>query len=143
MSSYRSLLLELSNSLTTENLQELKFLCADVIPAGRLDRITQGIGLFGAMEQLNMLSEENRDFLASKLIAVNRNDLRNKLLGIQDGAELTAHAVCQVTRQNEKDWGSTEIMKIQQEPKEGMQGLALVPVTSLQPQTSLTTGIIH
>jgi len=30
-----------------------------------------------------MLSEENRDFLASKLIAVNRNDLRNKLLGIQ------------------------------------------------------------
>ena len=60
-----------------------------------------------------------------------------------DGAELTAHAVCQVTRQNEKDWGSTEIMKIQQEPKEGMQGLALVPVTSLQPQTSLTTGMIH
>ena len=83
MSSYRSFLLELSNSLTTENLQELKFLCADVIPAGRLDRITQGIGLFGAMERLNMLSEENRDFLASKLIAVNRNDLRNKLLGIQ------------------------------------------------------------
>ena len=60
-----------------------------------------------------------------------------------DGAELTAHAVCQVTRPNGKDWGSTEIMKIQQEPKEGMQGLALVPVTSLQPQTSLTTGMIH
>ena len=83
MSSYRTMLLELSNSLTTENLQELKFLCADVIPAGRLERITQGIELFGAMEELNMLSEENRDFLASKLIAVNRNDLRNKLLGIQ------------------------------------------------------------
>ena len=83
MSSYRTLLLELSNSLTTESLQELKFLCADVIPAGRLERITQGIELFGAMEELNMLSEENRDFLASKLIAVDRNDLRNKLLGIQ------------------------------------------------------------
>ena len=83
MSSYRSLLLELSNSLTIADLQELKFLCADVIPAGRLERITQGIELFGAMEELNMLSEENRDFLASKLIAVNRNDLRNKLLGIQ------------------------------------------------------------
>ena len=83
MSSYRSLLLELSNSLTIADLQELKFLCADVIPAGRLERITQGIELFGAMEQLNMLSEENRDFLASKLIAVSRNDLRNKLLGIE------------------------------------------------------------
>ena len=83
MSSYTSLLLELSNSLTTANLQKLKFLCADVIPAGRLERINRGIELFGALEQLDMLSEENRDFLASKLIAVNRNDLRNKLLGIQ------------------------------------------------------------
>ena len=83
MSSYTSLLLELSNSLTPANLQKLKFLCADVIPAGRLERINRGIELFGALEQLDMLSEENRDFLASKLIAVNRNDLRNKLLGIQ------------------------------------------------------------
>ena len=57
--------------------------------------------------------------------------------------ELTAHAVCQVTRKNEKDWGSTEIRKIEQEPKEGMQGLALVPVTSLTRQTSLTTGTTH
>ena len=83
MSSYTSLLLELSNSLTTTNLQKLKFLCGDVIPAGRLERINRGIELFGVLEQLDMLSEENRNFLASKLIAVNRNDLRNKLLGIQ------------------------------------------------------------
>ena len=83
MSSYTSLLLELSNSLTTANLQKLKFLCGDVIPAGRLERINRGLELFGVLEQLDMLSEENRDFLASKLIAVNRNDLRNKLLGIQ------------------------------------------------------------
>lgn len=60
-----------------------------------------------------------------------------------DGAELTARAVCQVTRKNEKYWGSTEIMKIQQEPKGGMQELALVPVTSLQRQTSVTTGMTH
>ena len=83
MSSYRSLLLELSNSLTTADLQALKFLCRDDIPAVRLERINRGFELFGALEQLNMLSEENRDFLASKLIAVNRNDLRDKLLGIQ------------------------------------------------------------
>ena len=83
MSSYRSLLLELSNSLSIADLQDLKFLCGDVIPAGRLERIAQGIELFGAMEQFDVLSEENRDFLASALIAVNRNDLRNKLLGIE------------------------------------------------------------
>ncbi|KAM7441974.1 hypothetical protein ABFA07_009007 [Porites harrisoni] len=139
MSSYTSLLLELSNSLTTANLQKLKFLCVDVIPTGRLERINRGIELFGALEQLDMLSQENRDFLASKLIAVNRNDLRNKLLGIQDGDERSAHAVCKVTRKNEKELASTETMKIQQEHKEGMQELALVPVTSLQRQSSVTT----
>ena len=83
MNSYRSLLLELSNSLTISDLQELKFLCGDVIPAGSAERITKGFELFGALEQRNMLSEENRDFLASKLIAIKRIDLRNKLLGIQ------------------------------------------------------------
>ena len=36
-----------------------------------------------------------------------------------------------------------EIMKIQQEHKEGMQELALVPVTSLQRQSSATTGRKH
>ena len=56
-------MLELSNSLTTADLQRLKVLCGDVIPAGRLESINQAIELFGALEQLNMLSEENRDFL--------------------------------------------------------------------------------
>ena len=61
-----------------------------------------------------------------------------------DGAELTARAVCKVTRRNEKELASaTEIMKIQQEHKEGMQELALVPVTSLQRQSSVTTGRKH
>lgn len=83
ISTYRSLLLELSNSLTSSDLEQLKFLCRDVIPAGRAEKITRPFEFFAALEQLNMLSEENRDFLASKLIAVNRNDLRNKLLGIQ------------------------------------------------------------
>lgn len=83
ISTYRLLLLELSNSLTSSDLEQLKFLCRDVIPAGRAEKITRPFEFFDALEQLNMLSEENRDFLASKLIAVNRNDLRNKLLGIQ------------------------------------------------------------
>ena len=44
-----------------------------------------------------MLSEENRDFLASKLIAVNRNDLRNKLLGIQ-GKNINLLSLLSATR---------------------------------------------
>ena len=69
--------------------------------------------------------------------------MHHKIFIPTDGAELTARAVCQVTRKNEKDWGSTEIIKIQQEPKEEMQGLALVPVTSLQQEISATTGTTH
>ena len=83
MSNYRGLLLEISNNLTSTDLDGLKFLCREVIPAGRAERITRSFEFFSELEHLNMLSEENRDFLASKLIAINRNDLRNKLLGIQ------------------------------------------------------------
>lgn len=94
MNNYRSLLLEISNSLTTPDLQQLKFLCGDVISAGAAERITRGFELFSALEQRNMLSEENRDFLASKLIAIKRNDLRNKLLGIQGRNVLEQVNIC-------------------------------------------------
>ena len=80
---FRSLLLELSNSLTANELEELKFLCGDVLPRGRLDSIKKGFELFEALEHLNKLSEKKRDFLASKLSALNRVDLSNKLLGTQ------------------------------------------------------------
>ena len=80
---FRSLLLELSNSLTANELGQLKFLCGDVLPKGRLDSIKEGFELFEALEHLNKLSEKKRDFLASKLSALNRVDLRNKLLGTQ------------------------------------------------------------
>ena len=82
-SNFRSLLLQLSNSLTRKELQELKFLCGDVVPRGRLETINHGFELFEALEHLNKLSVRDRDFLASKLIAVNRTDLRNQLLEIE------------------------------------------------------------
>lgn len=97
ISNYRSLLLDLSNSLTSTDLEQLKFLCRDVIPEGRAERINRPFEFFSALEQLNMLSEENRDFLASKLIAVNRNDLRNKLLGIQ-GKNINLLSLLSATR---------------------------------------------
>ena len=80
---FRTLLLDLSNALTSNDLSELKFICREEIPPGRAERITRPFEFFTALEQLNLLAEENRDFLAAKLIAINRNDLRNKLLGIQ------------------------------------------------------------
>ena len=83
MGDFRTLLLEISNELTTLDLEKLKFVCGDVIQAGAAEKITRPFQLFGALEQRNMLSEENRDFLASKLSAIDKKGLRNKLLGIQ------------------------------------------------------------
>ena len=82
-SNFRSLLLQLSNSLTRKELQELKFLCGDVVPRDKLATINHGFELFEALEHLNKLSVRDRDFLASKLIAVKRTDLRNQLLEIE------------------------------------------------------------
>ena len=79
-SNFRSLLLKLSKSLTRQELQELKFLCGDVVPRDKLETINHGFELFEALEHLNKLSVRDRDFLASKLIAVKRTDLRNQLL---------------------------------------------------------------
>ena len=81
---FRSLLQQLSDSLTGKELRELKYLCGDVLSYGYpLETINDGFQLFKALEQLDMLSVANRDFLASKLIAVNRIDLSDQLLGIE------------------------------------------------------------
>ena len=80
---FRSLLLQLSNCLTGNELQELKFQCEDVLSRHEWTTINHGFQLFQALEHHNMLSVRERDFLASKLIAVNRIDLRDQLLGLQ------------------------------------------------------------
>ena len=83
MGDFRLLLLEISNEITNADLAKLKFLCEDVIPSRTSEGISQPFELFSALEQRNLLSEQNREFLASKLSDVNRGALRNKLLGIQ------------------------------------------------------------
>ena len=83
MGDFRVLLLEISNELTKSDLADLKFLCRDVIQAGVAQNITRPFELFSLLEDRDKLSEGNRDFLASKLSAINKQWLRNKLLGIQ------------------------------------------------------------
>lgn len=112
MSDYRALLLNISNHLTSEDVTGLKYLCVEVIPAGRAEKITRAFEFFSELERLNLLSEENRDFLASKLIAINRNDLRNKLLGIQGkGIYFLAFVDCIVKSQNVRCNQSVDMTK--------------------------------
>ena len=81
MSDFRRLLLEISNELTDLDLNRLKFLCKDEIPAGTAERIREPFELFDELEKGNFLSEKKREFLASKLSDLNRVSLGKKLLG--------------------------------------------------------------
>ena len=83
MNSFRGLLLELSNALTRDELNSMKYVCKELIPAGRAERIERPHEFFSELEKLNKLGDNNREFLASILVNINRTDLRNKLLGIR------------------------------------------------------------
>lgn len=83
MNSFRSLLLEIGQNLTRDQLSQIKFRCSDFIPAGRAEFIIQPHELFLEMERQNKLSENNKDLLADLLVAIGRNDLKNKLMGTE------------------------------------------------------------
>ncbi|XP_048575655.1 mitogen-activated protein kinase kinase kinase A isoform X2 [Nematostella vectensis] len=84
MTNFRALLLKISDELTSENFSSMRFVCRDVIPAGRLEHFRRPIDMFVEFERLNRLDEKNRDFLASILVQIGRPDLRNLLLEITD-----------------------------------------------------------
>ena len=83
MNDFREILLDISGHLTTDDVKELKFLCKNHIPAGKAQKITDAIELFLELENLGLLTDKKREFLASKLITIGKEPLRDKLLGIQ------------------------------------------------------------
>ena len=96
MSISRTFLLELSNSLGVKDLKQLKFLCTGKIGERQLEGIDEGYQLFGALEKRNLLSKNNKKFLASILDDAGREDLSIKLnnygnedVGMQKGANFT------------------------------------------------------
>ncbi|KAL9959179.1 hypothetical protein ACROYT_G036273 [Oculina patagonica] len=78
---HRRRLLEIAKSLISSDLDDLKFLCKDLIPAGEGEKITRPLEFFDRLEQLNLLSENNLGFLAEKLTDIKRIDLSCKLIG--------------------------------------------------------------
>ena len=83
MNDFRGILWDISGHLTTVDVQELKFLCRDHIPPGRAQTITNAIELFLELENLGLLTDTKREFLASKLTTIRKRHLVDKLLGIQ------------------------------------------------------------
>ena len=81
MDPFRVKLLSLSNEITDRELVELKFICKQHIPVGVLERIKRPLELFDELENRNLLTPDNKEFLAAILGGINRLELRDSLLG--------------------------------------------------------------
>lgn len=76
---FRLRLTEVASKLDSEKLARLKFLCADSIPAGDLEKISTPEQLFLELEQRKEIAPSSLDFLISRLESVGRKDLADDL----------------------------------------------------------------
>lgn len=74
---FKTLLMSISNQLTTEDLDKMKF--GLELPQGTLEDVQKPFGLFRRMMNAKLLSAENRGQLASLLQFAGRFDLSKEL----------------------------------------------------------------
>ncbi|KAL4642023.1 FAS-associated death domain protein [Arapaima gigas] len=75
MNGWEPLLLRISDGLSTENLDAMKFLCRNDIGKKRLEGIRSGIQLFQCLSEMNKVGANDTDFLRSLLTNIKRPDL--------------------------------------------------------------------
>lgn len=76
---FNSVLLHISDQLSAPQLDDLKFLCRDMIGKRELEKITGGLKLFELLTERGKLGADNTDCLSQFLIQIKRQDLANKL----------------------------------------------------------------
>ena len=76
---YYSLLTELSQRLSKDDLHNLVFSCERILPPSSAEKITTGIQLFRELKQRNHLGPSNYDYLRKQLVLVGRHDLATML----------------------------------------------------------------
>uniref|UniRef100_A0A1A8FCR8 Fas (Tnfrsf6)-associated via death domain n=1 Tax=Nothobranchius korthausae TaxID=1143690 RepID=A0A1A8FCR8_9TELE len=72
---FNSVLLEISNQLTADNLDKLKFLLRHVIGRRELEKIGTGHRLFEVLTERRKLTPEDTDFVSGLLEEIQRPDL--------------------------------------------------------------------
>ena len=75
-------LLRISNNLTTSDVTNLRFLCADLLPKRVLEDVKTGSDLFSALRGRNHISRDNLDFLEALLEAVHKVHLLQQLRNV-------------------------------------------------------------
>ena len=68
----------LKSSLTPDNINDIKFVLAGVIPSGELDRVSGFLDIIKILEQKRLIKRENLDvsYLEEVLEFCNRTDLQ-------------------------------------------------------------------
>jgi hypothetical protein len=82
--SFKALLLNIAQELTSSNFEDMKFACDGEIPDGVLERLARPIDLFSELEHRDLLTETNKDFLVELLLHIGRQELARKLLGMNE-----------------------------------------------------------
>lgn len=78
-SEYYSLLTELSQRLSKDDLLNLVFSCESILPPSIAEKITTGIQLFQELKQRGHLGPTNYDYLRKQLVLIGRHDLASVL----------------------------------------------------------------
>lgn len=78
---FRALLLNIANDCSDEDFTNMKFLCSGSLPEGRLEAISSPRELFIELIHDCIITNEERQPLASLLFNIGRQDLKNRLLG--------------------------------------------------------------
>ncbi|KAK6472981.1 FAS-associated death domain protein-like [Huso huso] len=79
MGEFLGLLYQISGSLDSENLKNLKFLCGEDIRKKELEKISSGTDLFKNLMEKGKISVDNTGFLRFLLTNIKREDLLEKL----------------------------------------------------------------
>lgn len=77
-------LFEISKHILEDEFDHMKFLCNDHIPAGELQKIDKVLKLFQKIGEIDDTGDGGIAFISELLEAIGRNDLCNKLNGVEE-----------------------------------------------------------
>ncbi|XP_036240962.1 FAS-associated death domain protein [Molothrus ater] len=72
---FRSLLLSISSGLSAADVEEVKFLCRDIIGKGKSETVRVGLELFSILMERRVIAPDNLGFLKELLRGIRRGDL--------------------------------------------------------------------
>ena len=77
---FRRCLNALSNQLSHQNLDDMKFVCKDHVPVARMERVRNPLDIFQALEERGKLAMNDTSFLVKVLVTIERSNLVSDLV---------------------------------------------------------------